>query len=423
MTRGLKQSLRLVGLIAGREIAVRLRDRAFLLSAAFLLLIVGASIAAPAVIESRTPDVTLGVVGEPAAALAATAAQRGTAADADRAGGPTPASADALPEADIDVVPVLDAATARERVRDGDLDAALLPAGDGRLALVGDVEVSEELERLVSDTSYREAWLQAVSAAGADPQDVLRAAAAAVPTTELLQPPAHDPTLVFLVSVVFVMLFFFTTFMFGMQIAQSVVEEKPSRIVEIVVAAVPLRLLLTGKILGAVALAFAQVTVLLALGYVGATVAGQGEAARLLLSSSGWFLVFFVLGFIALASLWAATGALAARQEDLQATTVPVQAMLFLPFFAAVYVTEVGPALTTLSYVPFTAPLAMPRRLMMGDAGPWEALLAAGLLLATAATLIIIGRRLYERSVLHVRGRSRWAQAWRRRPDDLAGAA
>ena len=85
--------------------------------------------------------------------------------------------------------------------------------------------------------------------------------------------------------------------------------------------------------------------------------------------------MFFLLGFLMLACLWAAAGALANRQEDLQATTVPLQVLVFVPFFTAAYVYTPGTLLTTLSYIPFTAPIAMPRRLALGDAAWWEGVL------------------------------------------------
>jgi ABC-2 type transport system permease protein len=112
-----------------------------------------------------------------------------------------------------------------------------------------------------------------------------------------------------------------------------------------------------------------------------------------------------------LACLWAAAGAVASRQEDLQATTVPLQVLLFLPFFAAMYVYTPGPVLTALSYLPFTAPIAMPRRIALGDAAWWEAPLAAVVLALTAAAFIAVATRVYERSVLRAGTRVAWGAA------------
>ena len=103
--------------------------------------------------------------------------------------------------------------------------------------------------------------------------------------------------------------------------------------------------------------------------------------------------------------------ALADRQEDLQATTVPLQVLVFVPFFAGAYVYTPGTLLTTLSYVPFTAPIAMPRRLALGDASWWEGALAALLVAATAVLLVAVATRIYERSLLRSGGRLGWVTA------------
>jgi ABC-2 type transport system permease protein len=229
---------------------------------------------------------------------------------------------------------------------------------------------------------------------------VVSAAADAAPAQRLLEPPSKNTDLALASSTAFALLFFLTTFLFGMAIAQSVVEEKQSRIVEILVAAAPVRVLLAGKVLGNTALALGQIALFVAVGLAGASVAGQSGLVSLLLRSSPWFLIFFLLGFLLLACLWAAAGALANRQEDLQATTMPLQVLVFVPFFAAAYVYTPGTLLTTLSYIPFTAPIAMPRRLGLGDAAWWEGALAALVVAAAAVLLVGVATRIYERSLL-----------------------
>jgi len=242
---------------------------------------------------------------------------------------------------------------------------------------------------------------------------VLAGGTSGAPAQRLLDPPSKNTDLAIGSSTAFAMLFFLTTFLFGMAIAQSVVEEKQSRIVEILVAAIPVRVLLAGKVLGNTALALGQITLFVAVGLAGASVAGQTGLVALLLRSSPWFLLYFLLGFSMLACLWAAAGAVAGRQEDLQATTVPLQVLLFVPFFSATYVYAPGPLLTTLSYVPFTAPIAMPRRLALEDAAWWEGVLAAAGVALTAALFVAAATRIYERSLLRAGTRISWLSALR----------
>lgn len=128
-------------------------------------------------------------------------------------------------------------------------------------------------------------------------------------------------------------------------------------------SAVPVRTLLAGKVLGLGLLALGQVVLIVVVAIVGAALTGERELLWLFVRSSGWFLLFFVLGFLLLSCLWAAAGAFASRTEELQSTTAPLTVLLVGPLFAAVYITD-GVARTALSFVPFTAPLMMPARLL-----------------------------------------------------------
>ena len=81
---------------------------------------------------------------------------------------------------------------------------------------------------------------------------------------------------------------------------------------------------------------------------------------------------------------------------------------------AALFATAPGIVQTTLSYVPLTAPLLMPERVILGDVAAWEPVLSALLVLVFAALSVGLGARLYEGSVLHTSSRLTLRQAWRR---------
>jgi ABC-2 type transport system permease protein len=280
--------------------------------------------------------------------------------------------------------------------------------------LVGASDVPDEVRELFAAASTSATLTEGLTRAGAtlqEAQAVIRSAGAALPAERLLDPPSEAAQLAVPLSLAFATLFFFTLYLFGYAIAQSVVEEKQSRVVEILVAAVPIRLLLAGKVLGTTVLALGQLTLLVAVGLAGASIAGQPGLVSVIMRSGGWFLLFFLLGFLMLACLWAASGAVAGRQEDLQSTTVPLQVLVIGPFFAAVYVNSPGTPLTVLSFVPFTSPLAMPLRIMLGDAAWWEAVLAGGILVLTAVALVLLAARIYERSLLRTGSRTSWTAA------------
>jgi ABC-2 type transport system permease protein len=187
---------------------------------------------------------------------------------------------------------------------------------------------------------------------------------------------------------------------FGISIAQSVVVEKENRIVEILAAAVPLRALLWGKVAGNSLLALGQVVAVAVASTVALTVV-RDDALDVLPDvgvAGAWFLAFFLVGFLALASLWSVAGSLATRQEDLQATTAPGQGLLLVPYLVAVAGGD--RAVEIASYVPIASSMTMPGRLLAGDVPWWQPVVSLLLAVAAAALLIRLGARWYERTLL-----------------------
>ena len=357
----------LVWVVARREMAVKLRDRAFVVSGVVMLVFIAAALVVP-VLLAGGPDRVAVLDASSAAAVEAAGAEAVTVGTAD------------------------DATAA---VRSGDVDAAVLPddASPTGLRVVGLESVSSSLVLGTSQAS----------------------------PVQLLEPADADPLVTVFAPLAFGVLFMTTSLLFGLSIAQSVVEEKQTRVVEILVAAVPVRTLLAGKVLGAGALAIAQTAVLAAVALGGLALTGRADAlpADLLPALSaavGWYVPFFVAGFLLLAGLWAVAGALVSRIEDLGSTTTPVQLLVMLPFFATVFVDAPGPALTALSFVPFSAPVAMPVRMVVeGGVPAWQPLVALALLAGCAVVVVLAAARLYEGSLLRTGGTTSLGQAWRRR--------
>ncbi|MEU8420549.1 ABC transporter permease [Micromonospora sp. NPDC048835] len=341
-------------LVAEREIRVKLRDRTFLFGTLFFLLIAAAGTILPPLL-SGGPD-----------SVAAT----------QEAAGP-------LRDAGLDVRVVADDRAAEQAVRDGDVDAAVV-AGPKVLAM---------------DES---------------PTDVVQALSSS-PPVQLLDPDAVDPVVAFLVPFVFAFVFFITSQTFGLQIAQSVTEEKQTRIVEILVAAVPVRALLAGKVVAGGILAFAQIALIALVAVLGMQIGDSGGLLSLLAPAIGWFVPFFLIGFVLLAAMWAAAGALANRQEDVAAVSTPVQLAVMLPFFAVIFLNDNATAMRVLSYLPFSSPTAMPLRLFTGDAAGWEPIVSLVLLLLAAGAFLLAGARVYEGSLLRTNGRTSLRTAWRER--------
>lgn len=387
--------------IAGREVAVTLRDRGFIISTLVTLVIVAGATALPAILSGGTETRTVAVMDDAGAALVQAADQL---AAADAPLGEEPAVS-------LEVLETGGVGAAEKALREDEADLAVLPGSE-------DVELValDGVPGDAADVLSRAASAQR-AAAVADELGATDAQVAALQPVSLEQRRLGgglDPTIASVVATAFGFLFFFTVFGYGMMIAQRVTEEKQSRVVELLVAAVPMRAMLVGKVMGVGALALGQVVLTVGMAAIGASVSGQGQLLQLLARSSGWFLVFFLFGFALLACLFAAAGAMAPRQEDLQQTVNPLSMALMLPFFASVFITDRGPLLTTLSYVPLTSPLTMPRRLLIDDAAWWEPVLSLGVLTVSVAALVVLGARLYERSLLRTGSAITWRSALKR---------
>lgn len=403
-----------IRVVAGREISVKLRDKAFLWTTAFMLLLVVAATVLPVLLSQRTPELRVAVQGDAAEEVVALAAELGAQAQ-DEPAATTPfelLTPGGLPSADVTWV-VVDPGVEIDRLLENeDVEAALLGDELDGLRLVGLREVTAELETLVTAAAGELQVAAAAEEGGLSPQEVAALTQPVPPRVELLEPRAEGTMPPQLLALLFAFLFYICVLTFGTSIAQSVVEEKQSRVVELLVAAVPVRWLLAGKVLGNTIMAVGQVVVTVGAGLLGSVAAGQGALVSQVATSAGWFVLFFLLGFVMLSCLWAVGGSLASRVEELSSTTALMQILVIVPFFAAVLPIDEGTR-TLLSYVPFTSPLLMPARIVLGTADAWEATLAAVLVLATAAAFVWLGARLYAGSVLHTSGRLKASQAWR----------
>jgi ABC-2 type transport system permease protein len=405
-----------IRVIAGREVSVKLRDKAFIGSTVFMLVLVTAATLIPVLLQQRVPSIRVAVQGAAAVEVVDLAAQLGH--DAQDAGTALPPALavfgeGGLPAADVTSVEVEPGGDVQQLVLDGDVAAAVVGETIADLTVLGAQSVPDELDVLLRAASSELQVQQAAAEAGLSADQVSSLTSPVMPSTQLLEARPTGAVPPELLVLVFAFLFYLSVLTFGMSIAQSVVEEKQSRVIELLVAALPVRWLLAGKVLGNTVMALGQIVVILGAGLAGATVAGQGEVVRQVLGASGWFVAFFLLGFVMLACLWAVAGSLASRIEDLQATTVVMQVLVIVPFFAALFAMDPGPLQRVLSYVPFTAPLLMPARVVLGNAAPWEPPVSAFIVLATGVAFVLIGARLYEGSLLHTSSRLKALQAWK----------
>ncbi|QNE21987.1 ABC transporter permease [Kribbella qitaiheensis] len=362
-------------LVAHREVSTKLRDKTFLGSTGFLLILVLAAVLIPALIAGRSGPDKIAVLDDAGAKVVQTA-------DAIKGG------------SSYEATRTTDLAAAEQLVTDGDVKAALLPGGNG-FVVVGKEKVDTDLQSNLREAVANLGMEQNAAKVGLTPEQLH----ANTQLREKLLDPGPLPGVVAdFVSIGLALIFYVTALGFGMQIAQSVVQEKESRVVEILAAAIPIRALLWGKVIGNTVLALIQIVVIGAASLVGLLATGQADILKVVAPVAGWFVIFFVLGFVALAGLWAVAGSLATRQEDLSSTTMPGQMILMIPFFFSAFAG--GGAKEVASFVPIASSMSMPGRMLTGNVPVWQPLLAIVILLLSTVLIVRLGARVYERTLL-----------------------
>lgn len=370
-----------VRVVAVREVRQRLRDRGFLLTTAFLLVAV------------TLPGIFAGGSGGEAEQYAVGSLDEQSAAVVEVAG-----QQDELFAAEVQSRSVDDRAEAERLLEAGELDVVV---ADGRELIVED-GIDGGLRSLLESSSVVER---------AGEQDAPPEAERLELAPLLSEGEADAAGLAALAAIVLFLLIYLPSYF----VASGVVEEKASRVVEVILSSVRPRELLAGKVAGMGVLGLGQVVLVLALGLiVGAGsgfIAVSAETVALVIAVLGGF----VLGFFLYGCLFAVAGAVVSRQEDLQYSVLVPTVVLFAAFFAVnSQVGEAGSGLARLlALLPPTAPFMLPVRIGSGEAAAWEIVAGVLLTLVAIAALVAAAGRLYAGSVLRFGGRVSLGDAWR----------
>lgn len=224
-------------------------------------------------------------------------------------------------------------------------------------------------------------------------------------------------------------LIFMIILMYGNWVAMSVVEEKSSRVMEVILnAATPFQLL-AGKVIGVGSVAFTQYVAVVAAGLlslllqdpVTSMVAGDGASSLTQGLTPGLLLLFAaygVLGFLLFASLFAAAGSLVSRTEDVNAVVMPLTLIATAGYLLGVYssmglIDSDAGWVATLALVPLTSPFMMLGRVAAAQAAPWEIVLSLALLVAAIVIAVWVAARIYAVGVLLYGSRPGWRSVMR----------
>jgi ABC-2 type transport system permease protein len=379
-------------LVARREFGQRIRERSFFISLLITLGIIAVVVLLPRFTDLGNDSYDVALVGDSSALQEAVEHQAEVA--------------------DIEVsfdTSVSDAAAAESAVRDGDIDAYV----DGDTVYV-DQSLDSSLRAVLENAYSQVEGARALESAGIDPAEVSAALTSATLETVTLDPDADERETRGGIAFFGTIVLFGQLITYSMWVAMGVVEEKSSRVVEVILSTIPARALLAGKIIGIGLLGLVQLALIGGLGLGIAAALGAveltGPMITPVLTALGWF----VLGFAAYASLSAAAAARISRQEDLQNVTTPVNTLMMVSYFGAffVFLNPDTPAAGVLSIVPPFSALIMPLRMARGDAAGWEVALALGLMLALIAVLVVLAARIYEGAVLRMGAKVSLKDAW-----------
>lgn len=373
-------------LVARRELRERVGARSFRISTIILVIGVACAVGIPALVSGGASASKVGVVGGNPAALAATVRQAGAVLDQK-----------------VEAAPFTTLAAGRGQLRKGKLDALYV---GGR-----EVLIEQEPAEGASDTTARLAGAIAQLARNPSAQ---AAGTRALPVHGLKAAPTSLSTR--LTGLAVVVLIYLLIFIYGQRITSGVVEEKSSRVVEVLLASVRPAQLLTGKVIGMGATAFGQVAALVVTFLVVALATGSdllhGAAIGVVLVGALWM----VLGYALHCTAFAAAGSLITRESDASNVTFPVALPLLFSYalsFGIVFGGSSSGLFQALAYIPPTAPIASTTLYAIGSIGFGQVAISAVIcVLATVATARLAAR-IYEQSILRTGARIRLREALR----------
>ncbi|AZG45352.1 ABC transporter permease [Gordonia insulae] len=384
---GAAQAIRLV---AEREIVTRAKTKSFLISTGLLMVVIVVGAIVLAALTGGDDTKKIGLVGSDQT-LSQTIEEVGTATGTS-----------------IDVVDVDSAADARTQVADGDLEAALVPGASNAFVVLSKSGVDATLDGVMRTSVEQVGLSRALAERGVDASSVPRASI----TVEQTTPDKPDEGQRIVIALVGTILLITAIMMGGSMVAVGVVEEKTSRVVELLLATIKPLHLLWGKIIGIGAIALAQVLLLGATALIAGQVTGLLTVPGAAIGMFAAVIAWFILGFLFFATLYAATGALVSRQEELSASSAPLTILAMAVMYSGVFGIQAldSTFIQILSWIPPFSAALMPIRIATGDATIMQVIVTFALMVLACAAATWFAARIYQRSILRTGTRVKWTE-------------
>ena len=377
--------------VARRDFRVRLRDKGFVISTGITICVLSVFILIRAYGGDATPSFDLGVVGESSVAPAAVAVAQ-------------------QQHVELHLHPYDTRSQAERALLDGAIDGVL----DGD-RLTGKDSVPPQLQTVVEAAALGARIRSALSGAGVADAEISKALDGTPVAVDTLRPLDPNRQSNAAVAFVGVLLLYGQLFGYGVWVATGVIEEKASRVVEILLATISPRQLLAGKVAGIGLLGLIQLACISGFAIALASITRRISIPSSALGAVLIVMVWFVLGFAFYSGLFAVSGALVSRMEELQNAMVPINIIILVSFFISIgSLQDPNSTLAVVaSLVPFSSALAMPVRIVLGAATGLQIAASVAILVGSTALLVPLAGRLYAGAVLRTGSRVKLRDAWR----------
>ncbi|MCE7008976.1 ABC transporter permease [Kibdelosporangium philippinense] len=382
-------------LVAGRELNTKLRTRSFVIGTIVSIVVLAVFVLLQSSSFDDQARSTVGLSGQ-ATAL-----------------GPQIVESAKQLGHDVQIIDIADPAQGEQQVKDNDLDA-LVTGPVGSLQVTVKDNLNTELRNTLNGLMRQQILTSELAAADLDPKEVLGTAAAAQVTVKQLEPRGDDQGQRLVIGLIVAFLLYMALMIYGQMVAQGVVEEKSSRVVEILLATVRPWQLLTGKVLGLGLVGLIQFALIAIVGLIAGLGTGaltiSGTAVVSVIAGLFWYLI----GFFFYATIFGAVGSLVSRQEETQSVLTPVTMVIVIGFIFAInlLISNSDSTLTTvMAILPPFAPILMPGLTAMGIAPIWMQVASVLLSLGGIALVAWLGGRIYSNAVLRTGSRVRLKDA------------
>jgi ABC-2 type transport system permease protein len=390
---------RSIWLVARREILERGRSRGFILSVAFTTLIVVGSFVIPAIVFGGDNPTRVGIVDPSPPGLQAAIEQSAERFDHK-----------------VVVTTYSSSSAADEALTGGGADIVVQVPPD--LSGPGEIRVKRQPDQATAQViAAATVALRVQNVLGESNVDQSALAdAQRPPETRSLQAETEQDQAKFLVANIGAVLILVGIFSFGFTVLTGVVEEKQSRVVEVVLSTVRARDLLMGKVLGIGVLGIVQLGVFIAAALIAAYATNRLVLPTTTPGTVVLLALWFVLGYLLYSTALGFLGALASRQEEASNASTPVTMVAMISYFVAIFAVIDDPdglVANIATFFPPSAPFVVPLRAAFDAIPLWQIGVAAILTIIGIYILFTIGARVYAGAVLQFGGRIKLRDAWR----------